>query len=201
MSFPNAKKTITRRKALLRQRGCVVWLTGLSGSGKSTLATTLQQWLLRRGHLASVLDGDDLRRGLNADLGYSRADRNENIRRAAEVARILADCGVICIAAFISPFRAAREKARRIIGAKRFLEVYVATDLAACERRDVKGWYRKARRGRVTHFTGIHQKYEPPARPLLTLDTTKCTVRDGARALVELLETRGFLTKRLRRLR
>lgn len=156
----------------------------------------LQQWLLARGHLAFVLDGDDLRRGLNADLGFSRADRNENIRRAAEAARLLADCGVICIAAFISPFRAAREKARCIIGPKRFLEVYVAADLAACERRDVKGWYRKARSGSVSHFTGIHQEYEPPSRPALTLDTSRGTVRDGVRALIELLKKKGFLTKR-----
>lgn len=190
------RRSTTRRptpaELLLRQRGCVVWLTGLSGSGKSTLARALQEYLLGQGHLAFVLDGDQVRAGMNADLGFSRKDRDENIRRVAEVARLFADCGVICITAFISPFRHTRERARRIIGSHRFFEIHVAADLATCERRDVKGLYRKARAGLVPHFTGISQEYEPPLQPELRINTASCSVPAGVQDLVALLQRKGI---------
>jgi adenylylsulfate kinase len=192
-AFDGARK---KRESLLKQRGCVVWFTGLSGAGKSTLAQALQEFLLGCGHLAFVLDGDEVRTGLNADLGFSRADRDENIRRVAEVARLFADGGIICITAFISPFRQARERARRIIGRHRFFEIHVAADLATCEQRDVKGLYRKARTGAVEHFTGITQEYEPPLRPALKLNTAACSVPAGVHAVVALLRKKGILARR-----
>lgn len=185
--------TAEQRGAVLPQRGCVLWLTGLSGSGKSTLAVALEEYLVKRGYLAFVLDGDNVRGGLNADLGFSKKDRDENIRRIAEVAKLFADAGVICVTAFISPFRAARGRARRTIGAKRFLEVHVDADLATCERRDVKGLYRKARKGAVRDFTGVTQDYQPPSKPALRLDTGRQSVRVCVGQLVELLRKRGML--------
>jgi len=185
--------TEKQRESLLRQRGCVVWFTGLSGSGKSTLAVALEEYLVRHGYLAFILDGDNIRQGLNADLGFSKKDRDENIRRIAETAGLFADAGVICITAFISPFRAARGKARRVIGARRFLEVHVDADLAVCERRDVKGLYRKARRGAVADFTGISQGYEPPLKPALRLDTGRQSVRNCTGEVIALLRKRGML--------
>ncbi|HQP93504.1 MAG TPA: adenylyl-sulfate kinase [Thermoanaerobaculia bacterium] len=182
------------RSRLLRQRGGVVWLTGLSGAGKSTLATAVEAALIRAGHAACVLDGDNLRHGLNADLGFSREDRRENIRRAGEVAALFADAGLIVIAAFISPYRAGREAAREAIGAARFLEVFLDAPLAVCERRDPKGLYRRARAGEIAEFTGISAPYEPPEAPALTLDTAREELAVSARRIVELLATRGFLT-------
>ena len=151
----------------------MVWLTGLSGAGKSTLATAVEAALIRAGHAACVLDGDNLRHGLNADLGFSPEDRRENIRRAGEVAALFADAGLIVIAAFISPYRAGREAAREAIGAARFLEVFLDAPLAVCERRDPKGLYRRARAGEIAEFTGISAPYEPPEAPALTLDTAR----------------------------
>lgn len=193
-----ASPTLSARRAresLLKQRGCVVWLTGLSGAGKSTLAQALQEFLLGQGHLAFVLDGDEVRAGLNYDLGFSREDREENIRRVAEVARLFADCGVICITAFISPFRSSRARARRIIGPNRFFEVHVAADLATCEQRDTKGLYRKARAGAVQHFTGVSQEYEPPPRPALRINTASCSVPAGVQQLVALLRRKGIFRR------
>ena len=175
------------RESLLGQKGCVVWLTGLSGSGKSTLAVGLERALFERGKLAFILDGDKVRQGLCKGLGFSDGDRDENIRRVSEVARLVADSGVICITAFISPFRAARERAGRIIGKDRFLEVHVAADLATCEKRDVKGLYTKARNGEISEFTGITSPYEPPENPALTIDTTSKTVVESVEELIELL--------------
>lgn len=193
LSTTVSRVTAGQRGAVLPQRGCVLWLTGLSGSGKSTLAVALEEYLVKRGYLAFVLDGDNVRGGLNADLGFSKKDRDENIRRIAEVAKLFADAGVICVTAFISPFRAARGRARRTIGAKRFLEVHVDADLATCERRDVKGLYRKARKGAVRDFTGVTQDYQPPAKPALRLDTGRQSVRACVGQLVELLRKRGIL--------
>ena len=160
-----------QRQALLRQRGGTVWLTGLSGSGKSTVAHELERQLMDAGHLCYVLDGDNIRHGLNRDLGFSAADRTENIRRLAEVARLFNDAGVIVITAFISPYHEDRAQAQAIIGAERFFEVYVETALAVCEARDPKGLYRKARAGEIAQFTGISAPYEPPESPALRLDT------------------------------
>lgn len=172
----------------------MVWLTGLSGAGKSTLAAAVEAALIRAGHAACVLDGDNLRHGLNADLGFSREDRRENIRRAGEIAALFADAGLIVITAFISPYRAGREAAREAIGAARFLEVFLDAPLAVCERRDPKGLYRRARAGEIAEFTGISAPYEPPEAPALTLDTAREELAVSARRIVELLAARGFLT-------
>lgn len=153
-----------------RATGAVIWLTGLSGSGKSTLAQALAQRLEQRGHACYVLDGDVLRTGLNADLGFSPEDRSENIRRAGEVAALFADAGLVCIAAFISPYRADRALARRACKTP-FHEVYVKADLATCEGRDPKGLYRKARKGALPGFTGIDAPYEAPLAAELVVET------------------------------
>jgi bifunctional enzyme CysN/CysC len=156
--------------------GCVVWLTGLSGSGKSTIAMDLERELFNLGRHAYVLDGDNLRHGLCSDLGFSHADRKENIRRAGEVARLFADAGMICITAFISPYRSDRDLARGIAPPGRFLEVYLNAPLKVCEQRDPKGLYAKARRGEIKEFTGISAPYEVPLKPELELHTDQCSV-------------------------
>lgn len=166
------------------QRGGVLWLTGLSGAGKSTLAFALEEHLFRAGMQVYVLDGDNLRDGLNADLGFSREDRRENIRRAGEVAALFADAGVLCIAAFISPYRTDRAAARDAAPG-RFHEVYVRADLATCERRDPKGLYRKARAGEIRNFTAVDDVYEPPEAPSLTVDTAANDVEDCLEKLVD----------------
>ncbi|MBU0677268.1 MAG: adenylyl-sulfate kinase, partial [Verrucomicrobia bacterium] len=181
------------RQALMKQRGSVLWLTGLSGSGKSTIAHALEIRLTEQGHVAYVLDGDNIRHRLNGDLGFSEADRNENIRRIAEVARLFADCGVICVPAFIAPFRQAREEARRIIGPENFLEVFVSASLETCERRDPKGLYRKARAGEVPAFTGVSSPYEEPENPDITLDTGEKSVDECVCELLQLLRDRNFI--------
>lgn len=176
-----------------RPRGCVVWFTGLPSSGKSTLAEALQKRLLRLGRNVFVLDGDIIRTGLCSDLGFSARDRDENIRRLAEVAALFAKAGVICITAFISPYRAARDRARQIIGRDCFFEIHVATKLALCEKRDVKGLYRKARAGAVRDFTGVSAPYEPPRRPALRVDTAGRSVESCVTDLVALLKKHGMM--------
>jgi len=166
------------RGSLLGHRAITVWLTGLSGSGKSSIAKETERRLHQAGRHAYVLDGDNLRFGLNRDLSFSKADRAENIRRAAEVARLFNDAGTIALVPVISPFKEDRENARRIIGEGRFCEVHVATPLELCETRDTKGLYRKARAGEIEEFTGISAPYEPPERPFLHLDTAGRTVDD-----------------------
>ncbi|GAB4137625.1 MAG: hypothetical protein Fur0037_02870 [Planctomycetota bacterium] len=181
------------RGLLLGQRGCVVWLTGLSGSGKSTIAHLVEEELFRRGRLAFVLDGDNLRHGLCADLGFSAKDRAENIRRAGAVAALLADAGAIVLASFISPYAADRARAREAVGAERFAEVHVDAPLSTCEQRDPKGLYRKARGGEIQSFTGIDAPYEPPAAPDLALRTAEEDPIASAMRVVDLLAGRGFL--------
>lgn len=156
------KVTKEERQQLLKQKSPVIWLTGLSGSGKSTIANELAIKLQQEGKLAYILDGDNVRMGLNKDLGFSDGDRKENIRRIAEVAKLLSDAGVIVITAFISPFREEREKAKEIIGKDNFIEVFVRTSLETCEKRDPKGLYKKARAGEIPMFTGIDSPYEEP---------------------------------------
>ncbi len=156
------KVTKEERQELLKQKSPVIWLTGLSGSGKSTIANELAIKLQEEGKLAYILDGDNVRMGLNKDLGFSDDDRKENIRRIAEVAKLLSDAGVIVITAFISPFREEREKAKEIIGRDNFIEVFVRTSLETCEKRDPKGLYKKARAGEIPMFTGIDSPYEEP---------------------------------------
>lgn len=152
-------------------RAATVWLTGLSGAGKSTIAFELEKLLLDEGRPSFVLDGDNIRHHLNSDLGFSADDRRENIRRTAEVARLMNDAGLIVVTAFISPFRADREMASAIIGAQNFIEIHVSTVAAVCEARDPKGLYAKARAGKIPEFTGVSSPYEPPLNPALALDT------------------------------
>lgn len=158
------------RSQSLNQKARCVWLTGLSGSGKSTLAQALEIALHENGHHVYILDGDNVRHGLNSDLGFSDADRVENIRRIAEVAHLMVDAGLIVIVAFISPFRADREFARQLFESNEFLEVFVNTPLELCERRDIKGLYLKARLGEIKNFTGISSPYEPPENPDVKID-------------------------------
>jgi adenylylsulfate kinase len=181
------------REAILRQRGVTLWLTGLSGSGKSTVAVALEHALVGSGHLAYVLDGDNVRHGLNKNLGFSPEDRTENIRRIAEVAKLFTECGVIVLTAFISPYRADRDAARALFGAGDFVEVHVSTSLETCEQRDPKGLYQKARAGGIPDFTGISAPYEPPERPELVLDTGVLSVEESVGALRRFLEEKGYL--------
>lgn len=159
------------REALLGQRAVTIWLTGLSASGKSTLAFALERALTDQGRACYVLDGDNVRHGLNKNLGFSAEDRTENIRRIAEVAKLMNDAGLIVISAFISPFRQDRRQAQEVIGAEHFREIFLNTPLAVCEARDPKGMYKMARAGRIADFTGISSPYETPEAPFLTLDT------------------------------
>ncbi len=187
--YPIFDRMLTRadKERLLGQRGVMLWFTGLSGSGKSTLAVALERELHRRGLLCRLLDGDNIRTGINSNLGFSAADRRENIRRIAEVAKLFVDTGIITLAAFISPTEELRRLARHIIGPDDFKEIYVATPLEVCEARDVKGLYAKARRGEVSHFTGISVPFEVPADPALTLDTSQLSVEQGVEQLLQLL--------------
>jgi adenylyl-sulfate kinase len=183
------KITPAARAARNGHRGATVWLTGLSGAGKSTLSRALEQALFAQGRHVYVLDGDELRHGLNASLGYSRADRQENIRRVAELSRILSDAGLITISAFISPFREDRQKAREIsrAGGISFVEVYVNAPLAVCEDRDTKGLYRRARAGEIPDFTGIGSPYEPPLEPEVAVCTHRQTVAECVDAIIDYL--------------
>ncbi len=187
--------TRTRRWSALGQRGATVWMTGLSGSGKSTIATALEERLIGAGRFAYVLDGDNLRHGLNRDLGFDNASRSENVRRASELARLFADAGAVVVVGLISPFEADREVARRAHreGDLDFLEVHVDTSLEVCERRDPKGLYAKARRGEVADFTGVSAPYEPPRSPDLSLDGAG-SLADAVDALLALLVERGVIS-------
>jgi adenylylsulfate kinase len=183
------------RAALLRQKGATIWFTGLSGSGKSTIAFTLEHALVQRGHLAYVLDGDNIRHGLNKNLGFSAADREENIRRIGEVAKLFADCGVLTMTSFISPYRKDRDNVRalHVAGQLPFIEVHVATPIETCEQRDPKGLYKKARAGQLKGFTGIDDPYEAPLQPELTLDATATSPQEAVVLLVAYLEKQGIL--------
>lgn len=185
----------TDKEQLLGQRGVMLWFTGLSGSGKSTVAVALERELHRRGRLCRLLDGDNIRTGINAGLGFSAEDRRENIRRIAEVGKLFVDTGVITLAAFVSPTEELRTLARDIIGADDFKEIFVATPLEECERRDVKGLYARARRGEVKNFTGISAPFEAPRNPALVLDTTDSPVEESVEKVLALLESAGVLTE------
>ena len=177
----------TLRAAMKQQRPRCIWFTGLSGSGKSTLANLLEKKLCERGMHTYLLDGDNLRHGLNRDLGFTEADRVENIRRVAEVAKLMVDAGLIVLASFISPFQAERQMARRLFDVAEFVEVFVDTPLSECERRDVKGLYAKARRGELKNFTGIDSAYERPENPELVVDTCSHSVEDCVEQIVNYL--------------
>jgi len=185
--YPIFDKMLMRKdkEDLLKQHSVMVWFTGLSGSGKSTIAIALERELHKRGLLCRILDGDNIRSGINNNLGFSPEDRKENIRRIAEIGRLFVDTGIITIAAFISPTNELRQMAAEIIGKDDFLEVYVSTPLDVCESRDVKGLYAKARRGEVKEFTGISAPFDIPEHPALSLDTSKLSVEESVKLLLE----------------
>jgi adenylylsulfate kinase len=182
------------RESLLGQKGVIVWLTGLSGSGKSTVAVAAEHALVQGGRLSYVLDGDNIRHGLNSNLGFSPADRAENIRRIGEVARLFTDSGVIVFTSFISPYRADRDAVRALVAPGDFVEVHVKASLETCEGRDVKGLYQKARAGEIPEFTGISAPYEAPENPELVLDTNSQSVEESVAELVGYLEKNGYLS-------
>lgn len=187
--YPIFDKMLGRsdKEALLGQRGIMIWFTGLSGSGKSTVAIALERELQKRGLLCRILDGDNIRSGINNNLGFSAEDRVENIRRIAEIGKLFVDTGIITLATFISPNNDIREMAARIIGKEDFMEIYVSTPLEECERRDVKGLYAKARRGEIRNFTGISAPFEAPEHPALSLDTSVLSVEESVNQLLALI--------------
>jgi adenylylsulfate kinase len=191
ITWEASEVTLPMRCAALGQNPLTVWLTGLSGSGKSTLARTLEHRLMDLGRVCYRLDGDNVRHRLNRDLGFSAEDRSENIRRAAEVAALMNDAGLIVITAFISPFREDRELARRAVGNDRFLEVHLDAAIEICERRDPKGLYAKARRGEIAHFTGVNDPYERPEHPDVALDTGKLSVEACTQQLLAVISGRS----------
>ena len=184
--YPIFDKMLTRadKENLLGQRGLMIWFTGLSGSGKSTIALALERELQKRKLLCRVLDGDNIRSGINNNLGFSPEDRVENIRRIAEIGKLFVDTGVITIAAFISPSESLRSMAAGIVGRDDFVEVYVSTPIEECERRDVKGLYAKARRGEIKEFTGVSAPFEAPKNPDLSLDTSALSVEESVGRLL-----------------
>ena len=175
------------KEQLLGQRGLMVWFTGLSGSGKSTVAMSVERELRKRGILCRILDGDNIRSGINNNLGFSQEDRRENIRRIAEVGKLFVHTGIVTLACFVSPTEDIREMARGIIGSEDFKEVFVSTPLEECERRDVKGLYARARRGEVKDFTGISAPFEAPAHPALSIDTSRLSLEESTMAVVEMI--------------
>ena len=181
------------RNRLLGHRSVVIWLTGLSGSGKTSVAHGVEESLIKRGVHVYVLDGDNLRHGLCSDLGFSEEDREENIRRVGELARLLVDAGLVVITAFISPFRRDRDRARALFARGDFLEVYLKCDLETCEKRDSKGLYRKARAGEIADFTGVDSPYEEPHHSELILDTATLSVQEAVDRIVALLDSSGIL--------
>lgn len=187
--YPIYDRMMTReqREALLGQRGVMVWFTGLSGSGKSTVALGVERELHKRGILCRILDGDNIRAGINNNLGFSPEDRMENIRRIAEVGKLFVHTGIVTLACFVSPTENIRELAREIIGKEDFQEVFVSTPLEECERRDVKGLYARARQGEVKDFTGISAPFEAPRHPALCIDTSVLSLEESVNRVVELI--------------
>jgi len=180
------------REQMNGHKGCTVWLTGLSGSGKSTIAVDLEKRLCERGVRTYILDGDNIRHGLNKNLGFSPADRTENIRRIGEVAKLFTDAGVVALTAFISPYRADRDQVRALMPDD-FIEVHVECPVDVCEQRDVKGLYKKARAGEIKEFTGVSAPYEAPLTPELTIDTSRQSVEASAQQILAYLEQRGIV--------
>ena len=182
-----------KRESLLKQKGVVLWFTGLSGSGKSTIANEVAHKLHSMGHISYVLDGDNVRHGLNKDLGFSPEHRNENIRRISEVANLFADAGIITITAFISPYRKFRNFCRELVGEGRFIEIYAKAPIKTCEKRDTKGLYKKAREGIIKDFTGINAPYEEQEKSELVVDTDKESVEESAEKVLKKLKELGYL--------
>lgn len=190
--FPVFERMLGReaKEKRLNQRGVVVWLTGLSGSGKTSIAIAAEQELFQKGFLTQILDGDNIRSGLNSNLGFTAEDRMENIRRIAETAKLFAQCGVITICCFVSPETSMREQAKSIVGEADFYEVFINTSISTCEQRDVKGLYRKAREGKIEHFTGINAPFEAPVNPFLELKTEGNSVGECSSILVNAIMDR-----------
>jgi len=175
------------KEKLLNQNAKVIWMTGLSGAGKTTIGTGIERELNRRGYLTQVLDGDNIRTGINNNLGFSEEDRFENIRRIAEVSKLFLNCGIICINSFISPTREIRDMAKEIIGKKDFIEVYVNAPLEVCEQRDVKGLYQKAREGKIKNFTGIDAPFEVPENPDIEIKTDELSIEESVQKCLEVI--------------
>lgn len=187
--YPIYDKMMTRedKEQLLGQRGVMIWFTGLSGSGKSTVALGVERELHQRGILCRILDGDNIRAGINNNLGFSEEDRRENIRRIAEIGKLFVHTGIVTLACFVSPTNEIRQMAKEIIGEEDFKEVFVSTPIEECERRDVKGLYARARRGEVKDFTGISAPFEAPENPALSIDTSKLTLEESVNKVLELI--------------
>lgn len=194
ITWHDGEITKTDRERLLNQKGIVIWFTGLSASGKSTLARAVEERLFEQGHLSVVLDGDNIRHGLNKNLGFSPEDREENIRRIGEVAKLFAGAGLIAMTAFISPYRQDRDQARKLVKEKEFIEVFVKVPLDVAEERDPKGLYKKARAGEIAEFTGISAPYEEPTKPELMIDTSKYDVNESADIVIEYLEKNNLIS-------
>jgi adenylylsulfate kinase len=194
IKWHHGKITKEDRTKLLNQKGATIWLTGLSGSGKSTIAVELEHALIENKHQAYILDGDNIRHGLNKNLGFSPEDRTENIRRIGEVAKLFTEANIITIAAFVSPYKEDRDNVRKLLGHGEFIEIYVKCSLEVCEERDTKGLYKKARAGEVKDFTGISAPYEEPLNPELTIDSSKLSVEEATRTILDYLEASGYVT-------
>jgi len=192
ITWSKGKVTAAERSQLMRHDAATIWLTGLSGAGKSTIAYELEKRMFEHGHIVYALDGDNMRHGLNRDLGFTHTDRTENIRRIAEVAKLFNNAGIFVVAAFISPYKADRAMASEIIGADNFIETYLAAGLDVCEQRDPKGLYKKARAGTICDFTGVSAPYEAPENPALVIDTGRLSVGDS---ITEIMRT---VSKRFR---
>ena len=193
IKWHHGKITRDDRVNLMKQKGGTIWLTGLSGSGKSTIAVELEHALIENKHQAYILDGDNIRHGLNKNLGFSPEDRSENIRRIGEVAKLFTDANIITITAFISPYRQDRDNARKLFQAGEFIEIYIKCPLEVCEQRDTKGLYKKARAGEVKEFTGISAPYEEPLKPELTIDTSTMSIEESTRTIIAYLEEKGYV--------
>jgi adenylylsulfate kinase len=185
--YPVFDRALTRvdKEKFMQQRSKVLWFTGLSGAGKSTLSIAIEKELFNKGYVCQLLDGDNIRSGINNNLGFSIKDRKENIRRIAEVAKLFKDSGIIILAAFVSPTKEIRKLAKSIIGEEDFLEIFVNPPLEVCEERDTKGLYKKARRGLIKNFTGISSPFEAPKNPLVDIDTSKYNVEESVEILLE----------------
>lgn len=187
--YPIYDKMMTRqdKETLLGQKGMLIWFTGLSGSGKSTVAMGVERELHQRGILCRILDGDNIRAGINNNLGFSEEDRKENIRRIAEIGKLFVDTGIVTLACFVSPTNDLRQMASEIVGKEDFKEVFVNTPIEECERRDVKGLYARARKGEVKNFTGISAPFEVPEHPALCIDTSKLTLEESVSEVLKLI--------------
>lgn len=194
LTWHDGQVSRTSREELLGQKGVTLWFTGLSGSGKSTIAVAAEAALREQGRLTYILDGDNVRQGLNSNLGFSPEDRTENIRRIGEVSKLFTDAGVIVLTAFISPYREDRDQVREIMAGGDFLEVHVSADVETCEGRDVKGLYKKARAGEIPNFTGISAPYEAPEKPELVVDSAAQSVEESVAQLLGFLQDKGYLS-------